>query len=104
MKPVVGFVGVTHLGLVSASAVASAGFETICFDRDQTLVASLRNGVVPVLEPDLPELITSNGAQQTYTADVADIARCDVVYVAPDIATDDDGRSDASVLRALIDL
>jgi UDP-glucose 6-dehydrogenase len=39
MKPVVGFVGMTHLGLVSASAVASAGFETICFDRDEALVA-----------------------------------------------------------------
>ena len=104
MKPIVGFVGMTHLGLVSASAVASAGFETICFDRDQTLVASLRNGVLPVVEPDLPELIVSNGSRQTYTADVADIARCDVVYVAPDIATDDDGRSDASALRALIDL
>ena len=104
MKPIVGFVGMTHLGLVSASAVAGAGFETICFDRDQTLVASLRKGVLPVVEPDLPELIASNGTRQTYTADVADIARCDVVYAAPDIATDDEGRSDASVLRELIDL
>jgi UDPglucose 6-dehydrogenase len=104
MKPVVGFVGMTHLGLVSASAVASAGFETICFDREHALVANLRRGVLPVVEPDLPELIASNGARQTYTADVADIARCDVVYVAPDIATDDEGRSDASVLCALIDL
>jgi UDPglucose 6-dehydrogenase len=104
MKPIVGFAGMTHLGLVSASAVASAGFETICFDPDGTLVTRLRNGVLPVLEPDLPELIASNGARQTYTADVADIARCEIVYVAPDIATDDHGRSDASVLRALIGL
>jgi UDPglucose 6-dehydrogenase len=104
MKPVVGFVGMTHLGLVSASAVASAGFDTICFDRDETLVANLQKRVLPLVEPDLPELIASNGARQIYTADVADIARCDVVYVAPDIATDDDGRSDASELQALIDL
>jgi UDPglucose 6-dehydrogenase len=104
MKPVVGFVGMTHLGLVSASAVASAGFETICFDRDEALVGRLRKGVLPVLEPDLPELIAANGGRQTYTANVADIARCDVVYVAPDIATDDEGGSDTNVLRALIDL
>jgi len=104
MKPIVGFVGMTHLGLVSASAVAGAGFETICFDRDEALVANLRKGLLPVLEPDLPELIAANGGRQTYTANAADIARCDVVYVAPDIATDDEGRSDASVLRELIDL
>ena len=31
-SPVVGFLGMTHLGLVSATAVASVGFETVCFD------------------------------------------------------------------------
>ena len=104
MKPVVGFAGMTHLGLVSASAVAGAGFETVCFDRDEALVADLRRGRLPVLEPDLPELIAANGARQTFSANAADIARCDVVYVAPDIATDDEGRSDDGLLRELIDL
>ncbi len=104
MKPVVGFVGMTHLGLVSASAVAGAGFDTICFDRDPALVADLRSGILPVLEPALPELIAANGARQTYSADAADIALCDVVYIALDIETGDDGRSDLSCLRELIDL
>jgi len=104
MKPVVGFAGMTHLGLVSASAVAGAGFETVCFDRDATLVADLQRGRLPVLEPDLPELIAANGARQTFSANAADLGRCDVVYLAPDIATDDEGRSDDGVLRELIDL
>ena len=104
MKPVVGFVGMTHLGLVSASAVAAAGFETICFDRDVALLAGLRCGKLPVLEPGLPELIAANGSRQRYSADIADIARCDVVYLAPDIATDDAGHSDTGALRGLIDL
>jgi UDPglucose 6-dehydrogenase len=47
--------------------------------------------------------MAANGACQTFSADIADIARCDVVYVAPDIATDDEGRSDASLLRELIE-
>ena len=34
-RPVVGFAGMTHLGLVSAAAVASKGFETICYDTDR---------------------------------------------------------------------
>ena len=89
MKPVVGFAGMTHLGLVSASAVAGAGFETVCFDRDATLVADLRRGRLPVLEPDLPELMAANGARQSFSANAADLGRCDVVYLAPDIATDD---------------
>ena len=35
MKPTVGFAGMTHLGLVSAAAVAGQGFKVVCFDGDQ---------------------------------------------------------------------
>ena len=35
--PVIGFAGMTHLGLVSATAVASRGFQTICYDADDCI-------------------------------------------------------------------
>lgn len=104
MKPVVGFAGMTHLGIVSATGVASAGFETICFDPDAALVERLQAGKLPVVEPDLDDLLKTNGARQQFTASKQDLARCDVVYVSPDVATDDAGRSDTTVLRGLIDM
>ena len=102
--PVVGFAGMTHLGIVSASAIASAGFETVCFDPDAKLVGRLREGALPVLEPGLDALITGNGGRQRFTSAKEDLARCDVVYVSPDVATDDAGQSDTTVLRQLIDI
>ena len=33
-QPVVGFAGMTHLGLVSAASVAGRGFDVVCFDAD----------------------------------------------------------------------
>ncbi|HEV2263935.1 MAG TPA: nucleotide sugar dehydrogenase [Stellaceae bacterium] len=101
-SPVVAFAGMTHLGLVSASAVAAAGFDTICFDPDEVLIRRLARGELPVLEPNLPEMIIANGRRQRFTSSIGDIGQCDVVYVAPDIATDDAGRSDTSALRTLI--
>jgi UDPglucose 6-dehydrogenase len=101
-KPVVGFAGMTHLGLISASGVAGGGFETVCFDSDKTLIRRLRAGDWPVIEPDLDELIRSNGARQSFTNDISALARCDVVYVAPDVPTDDAGVSDVSGLTALV--
>src|SRR6202043_3144233 len=97
--PVVGFAGMSHLGLVSAAAVAGAGFETVCLDTDQKLIASLRKGALPIVEPDLAELIKTNGARQRFTSSAAELAACDVVYAALDVATDAEGRSDASALR-----
>src|ERR1700739_1492353 len=102
--PVVGFAGMTHLGIVSAAATASAGFETGCFDPDPKLVARLREGALPVLEPGLDELIAGNGERQGFTSAKDDLARCDVVYVSPDAATEEVGQSDTTVLRELIDI
>jgi|SRR5262245_10093282 len=102
-RPVVGFAGMTHLGLISATAVASAGFETVCFDNDAALIARLKKGELPIVEPELPALLKSNGRRQTFTSSTEDVRSCDVVYVAPDIATDDEGRSDTTVLTELIE-
>ena len=49
--PVIGYAGMTHLGLNSAAAAAEKGFETICFDPDPDLVAKLVSGKLPVMEP-----------------------------------------------------
>src|SRR5262245_10934984 len=102
MRPVVGFAGMTHLGLVSASAVAGRGFEVICFDADRALIDHLVRRDWPVLEPGLDALIRDNGSRQSFTAMRGDLAACDVVYVAPDVPTDDQGASDVAGLSALI--
>jgi UDPglucose 6-dehydrogenase len=102
MKPVVGFAGMTHLGLVSAAAVAARGFEIACFDSDSGLIERLRRQDWPVLETGLDDMIHGNGARQRFTAARSDLAACDVVYVAPDVPTDDQGNSDTAGLTALI--
>src|SRR5689334_12582506 len=101
-RPVIGYAGMTHLGLNSAVAAAERGFETVCFDPDAELCARLAKGELPVLEPDLSELRTKKAARLTFAADVQALKRCDVVYVAPDVPTDDEGKSDLSGIDALL--
>ena len=102
-KPTIAYVGMTHLGLNSAVACAEKGFETWCYDPDAPLIARLQQGELPVIEPDLPELIEKNKDHIHFTSDEADLAKCDVVYVAPDVPTDDKGGSDLKPLDTLID-
>jgi UDPglucose 6-dehydrogenase len=101
--PVVGFAGMTHLGLVSATVVASRGFETACYDTDAALIEQLRAGRLPVLEPGLSELLRGNGERQTFTSAAGDLGGCDIVYIAADVPTNDAGESDLSGIRSLID-
>jgi UDPglucose 6-dehydrogenase len=102
--PRIGFAGMTHLGLNSAAASAEKGFETLCFDPDAALIGRLRVGVLPVEEPDLGALLTKHAGRIEFTSDAAAMQRCDVVYVAPDVPTDDHGESDFTAIEALLQL
>lgn len=102
-KPTIGFAGMTHLGLNSAAAAAERGFPTLCFDPDKAVIERLTRGTLPVMEPDLPGMLARNAGHISYSADIAALAGCDVVYIASDVPTDDQGRSELSGIRALID-
>lgn len=103
-NPVVGWVGMTHLGLNSAVAGAERGFSIVCFDTDADLIARLNCGDMPVLEPTLDDLVARNKDRITFTADVDQLKGCDLIYVAPDIATNDLGQSDLAPIDQLLDL
>jgi UDPglucose 6-dehydrogenase len=102
-RPVVGFAGMTHLGLVSATAIASRGFPTLCYDADAALIGRLKTGELPVTEPDLDNLLRANGARQSFTSALCDLGACDIVYIASDVPTNDQGESDLGGIRELIE-
>src|SRR5260370_5171363 len=67
--PVIGFAGMTHLGLNSAVASAERGFNVICFDSDAGRIAALNEGRQPVVVPQLPGMFARHLAPLTVTAD-----------------------------------
>ena len=104
MNPqVIGYVGMTHLGLCSAIAAASKGFATCAIDRDAALVARLDAGELPVVEPGLDDLLREHRARIRFSADAAELGTCDVIYVAPDVPTDDTGKSNLAALDGLLE-
>jgi UDPglucose 6-dehydrogenase len=103
MGRVIGFAGMTHLGLVSACAAAEKGFRVVAFDADTRKIEALRRGELPVSEPDLPELLQKNAGRIAFTAELAELGACDVLYVAADVPTDETGLSDLGPIRALVE-
>src|SRR5436305_1543007 len=101
-SPKIVFLGMTHLGICSAVAAASKGFDTLCFDFDAGLIAAIDAGKLPVKEPELDELLRDNRARIAFTTDAKRLAECDLIYVAPDVPTDDQGQSDLAMLDKLL--
>lgn len=100
----IGFVGLSHLGIVYGLATAAKGFAVIGFDRDAALCGRLAQGQFPVSEPGLNELFAANQTRLTFTADARALAQCRVVFYSLDVPTNDAGHSDLAPLRELIAL
>jgi UDPglucose 6-dehydrogenase len=99
----IGFIGLSHLGLNSSLATAAKGFEVLAFDPDAALVARLREGVFPIEEPGFTELFAQHRARLHFTADASELARCDLVIYALDVRTNERNESDLAPLTALIE-
>lgn len=101
-RTTIGFAGMTHLGINSAAAAAAKGFSVVCYDSDESRISGLDRGEIPVVEPGLPELMKANSGRLSFTSDPGMLAECRVVYVSPDVPTDDSGQSDLSRIEKLV--
>jgi UDPglucose 6-dehydrogenase len=100
--PRIGFAGITHLGLVSATAAAARGFDVVAFDGDAGRIERLQRRELPVVEPELPQLLEKHADRITFTGTAARLGACALVYVAQDVDTDVSGESDLGPLHALL--
>jgi UDPglucose 6-dehydrogenase len=92
-KPVIGFAGMTHLGLNSAAAAAARGFEVVGYHPGQRPT---------IVEPGLDESLRKHAKRLQFASSLDALSRCDVVYIASDVPTDDAGKSDLTPIRELI--
>ena len=98
----IGFAGLSHLGINYSLATTAKGFEVVAFHPSTELVADLGIGKFPIEEPGLAELFAANRGRLRLTADPGDLSACELVFVALDVKTDDANRSDTGLLSELI--
>ncbi|EKD73817.1 MAG: hypothetical protein ACD_45C00181G0005 [uncultured bacterium] len=104
-QPLIGFAGMSHLGINTAVATAERGFDTICYDSDSFLIKDLKNQKLTIVEPGLSTLFTKHLSTQRlkFSDDVSRLQECDIVYISSDVMTNDSGESDLSTMRSLIE-
>ena len=102
MPNMIGFAGLSHLGINYSLATAAKGFEVVAFHPSAKLVTDMGKGQFPIEEPGLGELFAANKNKIRFTACADDLSACDLVFVSLDIKTDDTNRSDTAPLMELI--
>ncbi len=78
-------IGTGYVGLVSGICFCKIGHEVICVDNDQEKIAKLNNGVMPIYEPDLADILhsASQNRQISFTTDLASaIEQSEAIFIA----------------------
>src|SRR5881394_663454 len=101
--PRVNVVGLGKLGAPLAAVLASRGFSVIGLDVNKTLVDALNAGKMPIVEPQLNELIAANKQRLTATMDVGEaVHKSDASFVIVPTPSDSTGFfSNRFVLQAM---
>ena len=53
----IAMIGSGYVGLVSGTCFADFGHDVICIDKNEDKIAALHQGVMPIYEPGLAELV-----------------------------------------------
>ena len=97
-------IGTGYVGLVTGSCFAEMGNTVYCVDIDQKKIDALRQGIIPIYEPSLRELVKDNYQQGNlrFTTQIQEALRETVLcFIAVGTPMDEDGSADLQYVLAV---
>ena len=95
----IAIVGTGYVGLVSGTCFAEIGVHVTCVDTDRKKIAALQEGIVPIYENGLEEMVQRNvkaGRLKFTTSLESCLDEVEVVFSAVGTPPDEDGSADLS--------
>ena len=100
----IAIVGTGYVGLVSGTCFAEMGAHVTCVDVDAQKIQKLNDGIMPIYEPGLEELVKRNvGFERLkFTTDLTEVLDdVEVVFSAVGTPPDEDGSADLKYVMAV---
>lgn len=100
----IAIIGTGYVGLVSGACFAEMGIDVTCVDINNAKIEQLRQGVMPIYEPGLSDLVVRNSAADRlhFSTNLAEaLAEAEAVFIAVGTPEGEDGSAD---LRHILDV
>jgi len=78
-------IGTGYVGLVSGACFSEFGFNVTCIDKDKNKIDSLKEGVIPIYEPSLKDLVKKNmtANRLSFSTNLCDVFKdSDAIFIA----------------------
>lgn len=95
----IAIVGTGYVGLVSGTCFAEMGVNVTCVDIDEKKISKLQQGIVPIYEPGLDEMVLRNcrDGRLHFTTNLSKVLdSVEIVFSAVGTPPDEDGSADLS--------
>ncbi len=100
----VSVIGTGYVGLVSGTCFAQMGNSVTCVDIDETKIEKLKQGIIPIYEPGLEDMVLENYKKGTlnFTTDVKNaISNSLITFIAVGTPMGEDGSADLQYVLAV---
>lgn len=92
-------IGTGYVGLVAGACLAQMGNSVICVDKDADKIEKLKNGIIPIYEPLLDDLVAFNSSKGRlfFSCDLKDaVKKSQICFIAVGTPEDKNGCADLS--------
>lgn len=97
-------IGTGYVGLVAGTCFAESGNDVICVDVDEKKIQSLQEGIIPIYEPGLKELVLRNQKEERlkFTTDLKSAIQSSLLlFIAVGTPPQEDGTADLKYVLAV---
>ncbi|HPS41689.1 MAG TPA: UDP-glucose/GDP-mannose dehydrogenase family protein [Anaerolineaceae bacterium] len=96
-------IGTGYVGLVTGTCFADLGNEVMCLDIDNERIQNLKNGIMPIYEPGLEQLVKQNviANRLFFTTDYKEALKgAEYAFIAVGTPSGNDGEADLRYVRS----